>query len=514
MIRTAGTIALALVLVGAAGAQAANLQSIGSFDQPTYLTSDPGNPDRLFVVEREGVIEQVQNGTVTTFADLRSLVLCCEGERGFLSIALAPDFDSSGRLYVDYTGKEEPGEIHLAELRSSGSTAPLSTLRDVLVIPHSEEINHHGGQLQFGPDGYLWMSVGNGGGANDKHHNAQNLMNPFGKILRIDPRQSGVLPYTVPGDNPFADVSGDFAPIWSYGLRNPFRFSFDRLTNDLVIADVGQAAREEIDYAPAPSLGRGANYGWNCREGLIEGPATDPECLTPPVGGYVDPVFDYPHVDPGGGAAHGCAITGGYVVRDPSLADLYGRYLYGDYCTGEIRSFAPSNPFGSDRSEGLVVPELDSFGEDSCGRIYAVSKTGAISRLTASTPTLCATEAAKETEAAKAGAYVGVRAKSRRVKRGGRALITAWASPCSGREGELVKLLRGGQHIATGHLDRACSVRFTPRIRHRSGFRATIAEDATYFAAASRPLKILIDHRKRHRKANASGHGDRPRRRQ
>lgn len=501
MTRAALVVALLVALIGTSSADADSLQQVGTFNQPTYVTSDPGNPERLFVVEREGLIEEAGNGTVTTFADLRSLVKCCEGERGFLSIALAPDFDSSGRLYVDYTGLEEPGEIHIVEMRANGGSAPLSTMRSLLVIPHSEEINHHGGQLVFGPDGYLWLSVGDGGGANDKHHNAQNLTNPKGKILRIDPNPSGALPYTSPADNPFASISGDFAPIWAYGLRNPFRFSFDRLTHDLVIADVGQAAREEVDYAPAPSWGRGADYGWNCREGLIAGPATDPECPTPPASGYVEPIFDYPHEDPGGGAAHGCAITGGYVVRDPGLSDLYGRYLYGDYCTGDIRSFALAAPASSDRTTGLNVPELDSFGEDSCGRLYAVSKTGPIYRLLGSSPTPCFPPVTASV-GAKAKSKIEITAKRRKAKRGSRAAIKVRVFPCSGRSGESVKLLRGAKRIGVAQLNHFCSARFRPLVSHRSAFRATIGADGSYLSARSRSLTVgLIRQPARHRNA-------------
>ncbi len=305
------------------------------------------------------------------------MVRCCDGERGLLSIALSPDFDTSGRLYVDYVGEEEPGEIHVAELRANGSQAPASSLRNVLTIPHPLENNHNGGQLQFGPEGLLFISTGDGGGSNDQHENAQNLSRPLGKILRIDPLASGVLPYTVPGDNPFLAVAGAYPPIWSYGLRNPFRFSFDGSGGGMTIGDVGQGAREEIDYAPAPELGRGANYGWNCREGRIAGPGGDPQCGAP-ASPFVDPVFDFPHTDPEDGGAFGCAILGGYVVRDPSLGDLYGRYLYGDLCSGRIRSLDLASPFPSDRYEGLEIANLNSFGEDACGRLYAISGNGAV----------------------------------------------------------------------------------------------------------------------------------------
>ena len=265
-----------------------------------------------------------------------------------------------------------------------------------------------------------------------------------------------------------------------------------------MIGDVGQDKREEVDYAAAPGLGAGANYGWNCREGLDARAARPPtqQCSTPPVAGFVEPVFDYPHADPGGGAAHGCAIIGGYVVRDPSLGSLYGRYLYGDLCTGEIRSLNLSNPFASDRSEGLQVDNLNSFGEDSCGRLYAVSGNGAVDHLVGAAPAVCqATSQASSTP--HRPAFAGLRAVRRRVERHRRALITAWASPCDGRRGERVKLLRRRAVIATKRLSRACTAHFSPRIGRPTAFRATIAEDTTYFAATSRLLKIKIQRRHR-----------------
>ena len=241
------------MLVFAASAGAASLQSIGDFKSPIYVTSDPGNPNALYVVQREGQIVVSENGTTREFADLRSVVGCCGGETGLLSIALAPDFDSSGRLYVDYT--DAGGSIHVAEMRASGPTAPLSSLRNLLTIPHPTYTNHYGGQLQFGPEGLLYISTGDGGGEDDIGGNAQSLSSLLGKILRIDPNPSALAPYTIPPGNPFAGLAAPYSTIFSYGLRNPYRFSFDRVTHDLVIADVGQAAREEIDWAPAPSLG-------------------------------------------------------------------------------------------------------------------------------------------------------------------------------------------------------------------------------------------------------------------
>ncbi len=488
MLRWTSAVVVLLTLAGAASARAASLQPIGSFAQPIFVTSDPGNPDRLFVVQRGGAIELVQGGEVSVFADLSSVVECCDGERGLMSMAPAPDFDRSGRFYVYYTGKEAPGEIHVAELRAEGDSAAIGTLRNVLTIPHPGESNHNGGQLQFGPDGYLYVSTGDGGGSDDEHHNAQSLGSLLGKVLRIDPRASGSRPYTVPTGNPFSAAPAPYDTIWSYGLRNPFRFSFDRGSGDLVIGDVGQHAEEEVDYAPAPGLGGGANYGWNCNEGLAPGPGTDPQCASLSPVAFTDPVFSYPHSDPGSP----CAIIGGYVARDAGLGALYGRYLYADLCVGEIRSLDLGDPFGSDSFTGLAVGDegIVSFGEDSCGRLYVVTGDGEVDRLVGEEPTSCPRPPKKT--------FVRIGAARRRVRVGRTALITVGVSPCLGRPGQRILLLRGGRPNGSKRLDRACTVRFRRRIRHRSSFRATAARSATYLRGISRRLTIQV-RRRRHR---------------
>ncbi|HYQ77552.1 MAG TPA: PQQ-dependent sugar dehydrogenase [Solirubrobacterales bacterium] len=477
-----------------ASAQALTTQSIGSFDRPIFLTSAPANPDRLFVVERDGRIIEVENGNRTVFADISSLV-DPTGEGGLLSIALSPDFQSSGRLFVDYTGKEEdPAEIHVAEMVASGGSAPLSSLRNLITISHPNHTNHYGGQLQFGPEGNLFISTGDGGGEDDEEHNAQDLSSELGKILRIDPDTDGVIVYSIPPGNPFLETPGAALGVWSYGLRNPFRFSFDRLTGALVIGDVGQGKREEVDYAPAPGLGAGANYGWNCREGFVAGPATDEGCGS---GTFTDPIFDYPHSEPSGDVAHGCAIIGGYVARNTGYGDLYGRYLYGDLCVGEIRSLLPALPLaGGDRSEGVTIDSLNSFGEDSCGRLYAISGEGPVYRLVGPGGDGCGAPAA---EPVLKRSFVGIRALRRKVKRNKRALITAFISPCDGRRGQRVSLWQGKRRIGVRRADRVCSVRFRPRIKHRVRFRAKVLSDGIYAEATSRPLKIrILRHRRGH----------------
>jgi Glucose / Sorbosone dehydrogenase len=464
--------ALLFLLTLPAAAEALTAQQVGRFEQPIFLVSDPGDPERLLVVERRGTIVLIEEGRPKPFADIRSVVSCCEGERGLQSIALAPDFGLSGRFFLFYTGKAEPGEIHVAEMVASGDSAPFSSLRDVIApIPHPTESNHYGGQLQFGPDGGLFISTGDGGGADDQHHNAQNPKSLLGKLLRVAP-VPGVL--SVPA-------------IWNLGLRNPFRFSFDRLTGDLWIGDVGEDRREEVDFAAAPGLGLGANYGWNCLEGALPGPPPpdeDPQCGEN-AGKFVRPVFEYAHEGTGG-----CAIIGGYVARGPGMGDVSGRYLYGDLCSGEIRSFSPAAPFGTDRSEGLQIGSLNSFGQDSCGRLYALSGSGPVYRLLGPDSGSC-TPGAPQYQPSLTPSYLGVRAFSRKVKRHRRGLITAWVTPCSGRRGDPVTLWRGRRRLGTRSLDRACSVRFRPRIDRRSSFRTTVRSDGYYAEAVSRTVTIL-----------------------
>ncbi len=508
MIRWVGTIAGAFLLLWASSAQALTLQSVGDFDRPTYVASDPANPNRVYVAEREGRIVRVENGVRTTFANFEAEVSCCEQERGLLSIAFAPDFGTSGHLYVFYTGTEEPtGEIHVAELTASGSSAPLSSLRDVLTIPHPDHANHYGGQLQFGPDGHLYISTGDGGGAGDPHRNAQDPGSLLGKILRIDPRQSGLLPYTVPAGNPFAGQAGRADEIWSLGLRNPFRFSFDRVNGDMVIGDVGQAAREEIDFAPAPAPaavgGAGANYGWSCREGLLPGPAADPACIAPAVPGFVDPVFDYGHSpDPDSGKPR-CSVIGGYVARDPGLGALYGSYVYSDYCSGTLRALrlpAAGGVPSHECSLDFQVENPVSFGEDSRRRLYVVAEGGTVSLLGGAPPADCPPPLPgpqPETTPPLSPTFVGIQAQRRRVERGKTAVLTVWVSPCRDRKGDLVALIRNGHRNGSKFLSRACTARFLRRVYRNTRFTALTHQEDAYQAGESRPLKVRIAPRRR-----------------
>ena len=366
-------LAVGAAVAAPAPAAAVSLEQIGAFPgtftDPVYVTSLP-DPDQLLVVERRGTIELWKDHASSTFLDIRSLVKEAGEDQGLFSVAVAPDYTGSGHIYVMYTRADDA--LQIDEFTASGDSAPQSSRRAVLTIDHSESDTHNGGQLQFGPDGYLYASTGDGDLEGDPEGDAQNLNSLLGKILRIDPRPAGGAPYSVPPDNPFG------SPVWSLGLRNPWRFSFDAATGDLVVADVGAAVQEEVDYAPrSTGGGRGLNFGWNCREGTIAFSG----CTSPIP--FTDPIFEYPHAD--GGA---CAIMGGYVVRDPTLTGLYGRYLHGDLCTGQIHSLGLPNGTG-DRYEGLRVGRLQSFGEDSCGRVYVASALGPVFRLVGDSPTQC-----------------------------------------------------------------------------------------------------------------------------
>ena len=354
-----------------AAATGVRLARVGSFDTPVYVTSPPADRGRLFVVEQSGRIMVVRGGRklARPFLDIRRLVTA-GGEQGLLSVAFAPDYARSGRFYVYYTARD--GDQRIVEYRrASADRADAGSARLVLEMP-DEESNHNGGLLLFGPDDLLYVGTGDGGGGGDQHGrrgNGQDLGSLLGKILRIDPRPSGSRPYRVPASNPFAGRSGARGEIYSYGLRNPWRFSFDRRTGALAIGDVGQNEVEEIDFVRR-GKGAGANFGWRPFEGRRR--YRDGE----PAPGHVPPVIERTHDD------GWCSITGGVVVRDRALGGLYGRYLFGDVCKPRIYSARLASPRARGlRTTSLRVPSVVSFGEDARGRVYAVSHQGAVYRL-------------------------------------------------------------------------------------------------------------------------------------
>jgi len=383
----AGCAVLGSALAVAPGARAdISLVEVGSFTSPTYVTAPSGDPDRIFVTEKGGKIEIVRDGVklAQPFLDISADVVT-NAEQGLGSMAFAPDYASSGLFYVEYTaprsGDADGSVVTVEEFRRSSTDpdrADPGSGRVVLTVDHPDRPYHNGGQLQFGPDGMLYISVGDGGLPLDSANNAQTTGVLLGKILRIDPRQAGAYAYTIPPDNPFLAVSGARPEVYDYGLRNPWRFSFDRLNGDLVIGDVGESDYEEIDYAPQ-GTDVGVDYGWRCKEGLHDTPTLAPRDRCTPSGTYVDPVFEYPHVS--SGSCRG-SITGGYVVRDQDLISLYGRYVYGDFCLGTIRSLMLGKPSASeDQALPLSVPHVDSFGEDGCGHVYVASFEGPVYRL-------------------------------------------------------------------------------------------------------------------------------------
>src|SRR5918995_2974770 len=302
-------------------ARGVRLQRVGSFASPVYVTAPPGDRSRVMVVEQEGRIRVIRDGKVldAPFLDIRGLVTG-GGEQGLLSLAFAPDYAESGRFYVYYTDRSEDQRV--VEYRATSPDRADAGSARLLLRMADDEVNHNGGQLAFGPDGLLYVGTGDGGGGGDRHGrrgNAQDLGSLLGKILRIDPRPAGGRPYRVPADNPFTGRRGARGEIYAYGLRNPWRFSFDRRTGDLTIGDVGQNAWEEIDFVRR-GRGRGANFGWRPFEGRAR--------FTPGerARGHVSPVIVRSH------SAGNCSITGGVVVRDPALGGLRGRYVFGDFC--------------------------------------------------------------------------------------------------------------------------------------------------------------------------------------
>jgi glucose/arabinose dehydrogenase len=361
----------------AAGRQAAGkgvrLVSVGRFSSPVYVTAPPRDRRRFFVVEQAGRIVVVRGGRrlPQPFLDIRSKVTA-GGEQGLLSMAFAPDYAQSGRFYVYYT--ERSGQEAIWEYRrASEDRADPATARLVLRMADPEP-NHNGGLMIFGADGLMYVGTGDGGGGDDQHGargNAQSLGSLLGKILRIDPRASGGRPYTAPSSNPFAGRAGARPEIYAYGLRNPWRFSFDRATGALSIGDVGQDEVEEIDFV-RKDAGRGANFGWRPWEGRQRN-------FDEPAPRAVFPVITHDHGD------GFCSITGGYVVRDRSVPALYGRYVYGDFCEGRLRG---ATLRAGQRTTGRPLPlpkveSLSSFGEDAAGRVYATSLNGAVYRLAA-----------------------------------------------------------------------------------------------------------------------------------
>jgi glucose/arabinose dehydrogenase len=352
------------------------LRAVGSFDQPVYVAHAPTRPRLLFVVERPGTVRVLRRGrrAPRPFLDIRDRVRTVGTEEGLLSVAFHPRYPRNRSFFVYYVNNN--GDIQVDRFRSRrGRPAQANprSRRMVITVPHPGHSNHNGGQLQFGPGALLFMATGDGGGGGDPGGNAQNRRSLLGKLLRIRPRPKGG--HRSPRTNPFVDGAGR-NQIYSLGLRNPWRFSFDRRTGDIWIADVGQSSWEEINHTTR-SEARGANFGWNCREGPEPFGSPAPVCARRT--GFAEPTHAYrTHV---GGT---CAVTGGYVVRGRGgPAALRGRYVYGDFCSGLIRSLNPNaaDTSATDRATGLTVNSLSSFGEGRRGALYAISLNGPVHRI-------------------------------------------------------------------------------------------------------------------------------------
>jgi glucose/arabinose dehydrogenase len=372
-----------LLAAGGGGAQAAGtlgLRLVGNFDHPVYITGSPSGG--LYIVEKTGYVRLIRRGKVqpTPFLDLHRLVRV-RNDQGLESIAFPRDYKQHGKFYVAFTNRHclTQGRCNLEvdEFRRSTKNprvADPASRRPVIEITHDQGHNHYGGMLQFGNRYQLYISTGDGGCCRDPFNNSQNKEVLLGKLLRIDPRKHGISPYLIPPDNPFVGQAGR-EEVYSYGLRNPFRFSIDPTNGFLAIGDVGESQTEEFDYL-SMAAASGANFGWSCKEGNQT--FRSDQCFGGPM---VDPVFTYPHSGIGG--SDGCAITGGYVVRFSALPSLEGRYIYADLCKGDIHSLDP-NPgiFGAgDTATGLHVEEPVGFGVDRSHNYFVVSIEGPIYRL-------------------------------------------------------------------------------------------------------------------------------------
>jgi glucose/arabinose dehydrogenase len=349
---------------------------MSGFTSPVFMTHAGDGSNRLFVVEQGGIIRVIQPGTrtVTEFLNISTRVSCC-GERGLLGLVFHPQYETNRRFFVYYT-RASDGAIEIAEYAASAGNPNVAdtTERVILTIPHPIASNHNGGTIAFGPDGYLYAAPGDGGGANDPFENGQNINALLGKVLRIDIDPPFTTPadspaYSIPPTNPYAGATPGADEIYAIGLRNPYRFSFDRDgTNQLWLGDVGQGSKEEVDI-----ITRGGNYGWRTMEGTICTPGLNGGVCTPPPG-HIPPVFEYSSASP----SVRCSITGGYVYRGLQRHLPQGSYIYGDYCTGEILIW-------NNNQQQLLLDtgdfQLVSFAEDEYGEIYRIGHHGVIEKI-------------------------------------------------------------------------------------------------------------------------------------
>jgi len=332
--------------------------AVTGLNQPVAMANAGDGSGRLFVVEREGTVRITRNGVLETapFLDISAIVNSLGGEQGLLGLAFPPGFGAKRHFYVNYTNRLNVGDTVIARYRLTADPNLADPFSGQQILTATQPFeNHNGGQLSFGPDGLLYIGLGDGGSGGDPLGNGQSLTTLLGKILRID-TEAGVTPYRIPAGNP--SLGGRVGEIWAYGLRNPWRFSFDRKTGDLYIGDVGQNLFEEVDFQPASSSG-GENYGWNIMEGA--------HCFNTPTcvqTGLVPPVQEYSHAD------GDCSVTGGYVYRGTSFPELRGVYLYGDFCTGRIWGLKMVGGTWVNRLLLDTLLNISTFGEDEAGELY------------------------------------------------------------------------------------------------------------------------------------------------
>jgi glucose/arabinose dehydrogenase len=331
---------------------------------PIALAAPPNDSERIYVAEKVGQIQILQNNAVnqSAFLDITDRVRSTASEQGLLDFVFDPEYPVNGFFYVDYT--DSRGNTVISRFTATDPDFADEGSEEVILQVAQPAGNHNGGQLAFGPDGYLYIALGDGGLANDAFGNAQNGRTLLGSILRIDVH--GGTPYSIPQDNPFINNPNILDEIWDYGVRNPWRFSFDRLTGDLYIADVGQGQYEEVDFEPAAS-GGGHNYGWPIMEGVhcFQNVPCD-------VNAFVPPVTEYTH-------GEGCSITGGYVYRGQQFPSMEGIYFFGDYCSGIIWGLLRVDD-GTWEVARLLESglQLSSFGEDHAGELYALDLNGGL----------------------------------------------------------------------------------------------------------------------------------------
>ena len=354
-----------------AGTGAGLQEVVSGLSFPLYLTAPAGDLARLFVVEKTGGIRIVKNGVLLPdpFLDLSAQV-SSGSEQGLLGLTFAPDYATSGMFVVHYT--DVAGNTALSRFQVSADPDRADPASEQVVLTASQPYpNHNGGQVTFGPDGFLYLGLGDGGSGGDPENRGQGLSDLLGSILRIDVRAGD--PYTVPADNPFTAQPNARPEVWSYGLRNPWRFSFDRSNGDLYIADVGQSQFEEIDVSPAAAGGgKGVNYGWSIMEGAHC--FREAECDQT---GLTLPVLEYNH-------NQGCSVTGGYVYRGSLIPQVQGHYFYSDFCQRWVRSFLYADGVVTEETSWpalIAGGTIVSFGEDAAGELYILEAEGRMSRI-------------------------------------------------------------------------------------------------------------------------------------